>query len=107
MRRLSGPTIAGGAAAAADSETTQTALSAAAIRHNLVALARQAQELINSDNTDAIDRAAIGTDFSALGLAEEGIPDLVRRHPSDRPLRIWVAGCSIREVTIPSPCYRK
>jgi cytochrome c peroxidase len=37
------------------------------IRHNVVALARQAQELINSGNTDAIDRAAVGTDFSALG----------------------------------------
>jgi cytochrome c peroxidase len=37
------------------------------IRHNVVALARQAQELINSGNAHAIDRAAIGTDFSALG----------------------------------------
>jgi two-component system, chemotaxis family, CheB/CheR fusion protein len=32
-------------------------------------------------------------------LAEEVIPDLVRRHPSDRPLRIWVAGCSTGEET--------
>jgi cytochrome c peroxidase len=37
------------------------------IRHNVVALARQAQELINSGSADAIDRAAVSTDFSALG----------------------------------------
>ena len=32
-------------------------------------------------------------------LAEEVIPDLVRRHPADRPLRVWVAGCSTGEET--------
>jgi two-component system, chemotaxis family, CheB/CheR fusion protein len=32
-------------------------------------------------------------------LAQKVIPDLVRRHPSDRPLRIWVAGCSTGEET--------
>ena len=32
-------------------------------------------------------------------LAEEVIPDLVRRHPEDRLLRIWVAGCSTGEET--------
>ena len=32
-------------------------------------------------------------------LAEEVIPDLVRRNPTDRPLRIWVAGCSTGEET--------
>ena len=32
-------------------------------------------------------------------LAKEIIPDLVHRHPSDRPLRIWVAGCSTGEET--------
>jgi cytochrome c peroxidase len=37
------------------------------IRHNVVALARQAEQLINSGNTEAIDRAAIETDMSALG----------------------------------------
>lgn len=37
------------------------------IRHNVVALARQAEQLINSGQTDAIDHAAIGTAFSALG----------------------------------------
>jgi cytochrome c peroxidase len=37
------------------------------IRHNVVALARQAERLINSNDTSAIDRAAIGTDMSALG----------------------------------------
>jgi cytochrome c peroxidase len=37
------------------------------IRHNVVALARQAKQLINSKDTEAIDRAAIQTDMSALG----------------------------------------
>jgi cytochrome c peroxidase len=37
------------------------------LRHNVVALARQAEQLIKSGNTGAIDRAAVGTDFSALG----------------------------------------
>jgi cytochrome c peroxidase len=37
------------------------------IRHNVVALARHARQLINSGHREAIDQAAIGTDFSALG----------------------------------------
>ena len=37
------------------------------IRHNVVALARQAEQLINSRDPMAIDRAAIQTDMSALG----------------------------------------
>ena len=37
------------------------------IRHNVVALARQAEQLIKSGDTAAIDRAAIRTDMSALG----------------------------------------
>ena len=32
-------------------------------------------------------------------LAKSAIPDLVRDHPLDRPLRIWVAGCSSGEET--------
>jgi two-component system CheB/CheR fusion protein len=32
-------------------------------------------------------------------LAEKIIPDLVRGHPPDQPLRIWVAGCSTGEET--------
>src|SRR5271155_5390818 len=32
-------------------------------------------------------------------LAKSVIPDLVRDHPADRPLRIWVAGCSSGEET--------
>ena len=32
-------------------------------------------------------------------LAEEVIPELVRRHAADQPLRIWVAGCSTGEET--------
>jgi cytochrome c peroxidase len=37
------------------------------IRHNVVALALQAEKLIASGDQAAIDRAAVGTDFSALG----------------------------------------
>jgi cytochrome c peroxidase len=37
------------------------------IRHNVVALARQAEQLVNSGDRAAIDRAAIQTDMSALG----------------------------------------
>ena len=37
------------------------------IRHNVIALARQAEQLINSGDPTAIDRAAIQTDMSALG----------------------------------------
>jgi cytochrome c peroxidase len=37
------------------------------IRHNVVALARQAEQLIKSGDTAAIDRAAIQTGMSALG----------------------------------------
>jgi cytochrome c peroxidase len=37
------------------------------IRHNVVALAHQAEQLIKSGDTAAIDRAAIQTDMSALG----------------------------------------
>jgi cytochrome c peroxidase len=37
------------------------------IRHNVVALASQAEQLIKSGDTAAIDRAAIQTDMSALG----------------------------------------
>ncbi len=32
-------------------------------------------------------------------LAEQIVPDLVRRHQPDHPLRIWVAGCSTGEET--------
>jgi two-component system CheB/CheR fusion protein len=32
-------------------------------------------------------------------LAEEIVPELVRRHETDGPLRIWVAGCSTGEET--------
>ena len=37
------------------------------IRHNVVALTRQAEQLVNSGDTAAIDRAALQTDMSALG----------------------------------------
>lgn len=32
-------------------------------------------------------------------LANEIIPDLIRKHPADQPLRIWTAGCSTGEET--------
>src|SRR5438034_10541809 len=37
------------------------------IRHNVVALARQAEQLVNSGDAAAVDRAALQTDMSALG----------------------------------------
>jgi len=37
------------------------------IRHNVVALASQAEQLVRSGDTAAVDRAAIQTDMSALG----------------------------------------
>ena len=48
------------------------------IRHNVVALARQAEQLINSGDPTAIDRAAIQTDMSALGrfLITKKEPDI-------------------------------
>lgn len=38
-----------------------------AVRHKVVPLARQAKQLINSGDKEAVDRAAIQTDMSALG----------------------------------------
>jgi two-component system CheB/CheR fusion protein len=32
-------------------------------------------------------------------LAEKIVPDLVRSHPLDQPLRVWIAGCSTGEET--------
>jgi two-component system CheB/CheR fusion protein len=37
-------------------------------------------------------------------LAEKIIPDLVRKHPPDQPLRIWIAGCSTGGRPILSLC---
>jgi hypothetical protein len=37
------------------------------IRHNGVARAQQAEQKINSGHLEEVDRAAVGTDFSALG----------------------------------------
>jgi cytochrome c peroxidase len=37
------------------------------VRHNVVALARQAEQLIDSGHAEAVDQAAVATDFSALG----------------------------------------
>ena len=47
------------------------------LRHNVVALAQQAERLVDSGHADAIDRAAIQTDMSALGRY------LVTRKPAD------------------------
>src|SRR5437899_1944106 len=48
------------------------------IRHNVVALARQAEQLVNSGDAAAIDRAALQTDMSALGrfLISKKEPDI-------------------------------
>jgi cytochrome c peroxidase len=48
------------------------------IRHNVVALAGQAEKLINSGDVAAIDRAALGTEMSALGrfLITKKEPDI-------------------------------
>src|SRR5262249_49763688 len=48
------------------------------LRHNVVALARQAEQLLNSGDTAAVDRAAIQTDMSALGrfLITKKEPDI-------------------------------
>jgi len=48
------------------------------IRHNVVSLARQAEHLINSGDTAAIDQAAIQTDMSVLGrfLITKKEPDI-------------------------------
>jgi two-component system CheB/CheR fusion protein len=32
-------------------------------------------------------------------LSEKIVPDIVRKHPPDHPLRIWIAGCSTGEET--------
>ncbi|MDB6017896.1 MAG: cytochrome peroxidase [Pedosphaera sp.] len=37
------------------------------IRHKVVPLARQAEQLVNSGNAPSVDRAAIGSEFSVLG----------------------------------------
>ncbi len=48
------------------------------VRHNVVALARQAEQLVNSGDQTAIDHAAIQTDMSALGrfLITKAEPDI-------------------------------
>src|SRR5713101_5685940 len=48
------------------------------IRHNVVALARQAEQLINSGDAAAIDRAAIQSEMSSLGrfLVTKKEPDI-------------------------------
>src|SRR5271165_3678320 len=46
-------------------------------------------------NVTGFFRDAVVFDF----LDKSVIPDLVRDHPLDRPLRIWVAGCSSGEET--------
>ena len=48
------------------------------IRHNVSALARQAEQLVNSGDAAAVDRAALQTDMSALGrfLITKKEPDI-------------------------------
>ena len=35
----------------------------------------------------------------SISLREKIIPDLVRSHSSDNPIRVWIAGCSTGEET--------
>jgi cytochrome c peroxidase len=61
------------------------------IRHNVVALARQAEQLINSADAAVIDRAAIQTDMSALGrfLITKREPDIAAfKTPNLRNVRV-------------------
>jgi len=81
---------------------------------------RMAMAAISSDNPDGylsilrddpheLDRLAKDLLINVTGffrdpnvfgaLADRVIPDMVRQHPPDRPLRIWVAGCSTGEET--------
>jgi two-component system CheB/CheR fusion protein len=63
------------------------------VRQNSGELDRLAKDLL-------INVTSFFRDLKAFELlASEVIPDLVRRQPSDRPLRIWVAGCSTGEET--------
>src|SRR5205807_839788 len=62
------------------------------IRHNVVALARQAEQLIKTGDTAAIDRAAIQSDTSALRRflitnQEQGEAELARQRVLSRTTR--------------------
>ena len=46
-----------------------------------------------------MSRASFGMPPFSIFWRKSVIPDLVRDHPLDRPLRIWVAGCSSGEET--------
>jgi cytochrome c peroxidase len=64
------------------------------IRHNVVALARQARQLINSGDAAAIDRAAIETDMSALGrfLVTKKEPDDIASFKTPNLRNVLVTG---------------
>ena len=61
------------------------------LRNDDVELDRLASELL-------INVTSFFRDASVFeSLASEVIPELIRKHPSDRPVRAWVAGCSSGE----------
>jgi cytochrome c peroxidase len=64
------------------------------IRHNVVTLARQARQLINSGDVAAIDRAAIETDMSALGrfLVTKKAPDDIASFKTPNLRNVLVTG---------------
>jgi cytochrome c peroxidase len=64
------------------------------IRHNVVALARQARQLIKSGDTSAIDQAAIQSDMSALGrfLVTRKEPDDIASFKTPNLRNVLVTG---------------
>ncbi len=63
-------------------------------------LRRDAEELAQLSRDLLINVTGFFRDAAVFDfLAGSVIPDLVRDHPLDRPLRIWVAGCSSGEET--------
>ena len=64
----------------------------------LALLTKDATELQRLAEDLLINVTRFFRDASAFGLlAEKVIPDLVRAHPTDQPIRVWVAGCSTGE----------
>jgi cytochrome c peroxidase len=66
------------------------------VRHSVVALARQAEKLVASGDPNAIDRAAIQTDLSALGRF------LVTKEPAD--IAVFKTP-SLRNVLVTGPYF--
>jgi two-component system CheB/CheR fusion protein len=72
--------------------------SIAASRAYLELLTRDAAELQRLADDLLINVTRFFRDAAAFQvLAEEVFPSLVREHPPDQPIRVWVAGCSTGE----------